>query len=242
MVLMTLINFNGTVGWVLLLLPLATLCVVVLFVVAGRERRLRAHHSTVGSLALISSGAHGEISKETALPESAISEKIAPQLQAPDAIPSGINAKSPERSQHDETAPWGTNSSRTNYSGKNDIVRVTAWLAQAEQRFDDGAVARHALELACLLVASGGSGREAQDHLRRAIILSTRLDDHATHAAARLELGDLLGADGDMTTACEHWQIARQIYWNGSDKKAVDDVDQRMIANGCPTDWVLTDF
>ena len=45
-----------------------------------------------------------------------------------------------------------------------------------------------------------------------------------------------------MITACEHWQIARQIYWDGNQADGLAQADRRMIANGCPTDWVLNDF
>ncbi|MFV0367281.1 MAG: hypothetical protein ACK5KM_02360 [Hyphomicrobiaceae bacterium] len=245
MVLMTLINFDGPLGWALLLAPLATLVAVVVFVTARRDRIERREHVVGDPASLLFSGPQPAFSQNTASPPTAASSTSSPstsQMRGLDAMPRVAGANMAETAQVGGHAPWEASTSLSDSAGQDDVNRVTAWLAQAEQRFDDGAVARHALELARVLVANGRSGSEVQDHLRRAIILSTRLEDHATHAAARLELGDLLGSDGDMTTACEHWQIARQIYWNGSDKEAVADVDRRMTANGCPTDWVLTDF
>jgi hypothetical protein len=55
-------------------------------------------------------------------------------------------------------------------------------------------------------------------------------------------LGDLAHKDGDLTTACEHWQIARALFVELKQDGAHESVEVRMLRNGCPTDWVLTDF
>ncbi len=62
------------------------------------------------------------------------------------------------------------------------------------------------------------------------------------HAEARLELAEWAHKAGDLITACEHWQIARTVLQEDGQAKASAGVDQRMRDNGCPTDWVLTDF
>ena len=49
-------------------------------------------------------------------------------------------------------------------------------------------------------------------------------------------------AAGDLTTACEHWQIARSLFEEGSQKAKAENVEARMKRFGCPTDWVLNDF
>ena len=92
------------------------------------------------------------------------------------------------------------------------------------------------------MIEENSSGEDIERQLRRAIVAATQFGDTAIHASARLELGDRVALRGDMTTACEHWQIARQIYWDESRKADLDEADKRMIAAGCPTDWVLNDF
>lgn len=82
----------------------------------------------------------------------------------------------------------------------------------------------------------------AADKLRDAIILASKIGDRQLHAAARLELGDIAQAGGDLHTACEHWQMARSLYEEEERAADVEACANRMIRNGCPTDWVLTDF
>lgn len=165
------------------------------------------------------------------------SEVARPPTPRSEPPPSAVPGRAP---------PWRTDHEQAPPASGGPLAQATAdleaQLGAAEERFDDAAVARLSLALARSLIASDAPGQTTQAHLRRAIILASRLGDNDTHAAARLELGDLLGADGDMTTACEHWQIARQIFWDRGDKDELADVDRRMMANGCPTDWVLNDF
>lgn len=62
------------------------------------------------------------------------------------------------------------------------------------------------------------------------------------HAIARMELGEIALTAGDPIGACEQWQIARLAFHDDGQKDAFNRVDKRMRDNGCPTDWVLTDF
>lgn len=87
-----------------------------------------------------------------------------------------------------------------------------------------------------------GEPRAAQDVLRKCIRSATTAGMKDAHARARVTLGDLVQASGDPATACEHWQIARQLFHELRLSKDFEAVDARMLRNGCPTDWVLTDF
>jgi hypothetical protein len=78
--------------------------------------------------------------------------------------------------------------------------------------------------------------------LREAIRLAAACDLSGQHAAARLELGELARQDGDLITACEHWQIARGLFHDLKNSARVKSTEGRMRDHGCPTDWVLTDF
>jgi tetratricopeptide (TPR) repeat protein len=87
-----------------------------------------------------------------------------------------------------------------------------------------------------------GETSEAAELLRQCIRAATSAGQKDAHANARLALGDLAQAGGDPATACEHWQIARSLYRELRRSREHDAVEARMRKNGCPTDWVLTDF
>lgn len=97
------------------------------------------------------------------------------------------------------------------------------------------------LSLAQWRLESGETGA-AEDLLRKSIRGATTADLKETHAKARVALGDIAHAGGDLATACEHWQIARALFRELHQSRDHDAVDRRMQRNGCPTDWVLTDF
>ena len=61
-------------------------------------------------------------------------------------------------------------------------------------------------------------------------------------AEVRMQIGDLMATNGDLTTACEHWQIARNLFDEINDVQSRLQADDKMRKNGCPSDWVLTDF
>jgi hypothetical protein len=88
----------------------------------------------------------------------------------------------------------------------------------------------------------GGETAAAEDLLRKSIRGATTVGLKDTHAEARLALGDISQAGGDLATACEHWQIARALFLELRQSREHHAVETRMRSNGCPTDWVLTDF
>jgi hypothetical protein len=87
-----------------------------------------------------------------------------------------------------------------------------------------------------------GNTSDAEELLRKCILGAGSARHKDTHAKARLALGDLAHAGGDPTTACEHWQIARALFHELKQPADHAAAEQRMLRNGCPTDWVLTDF
>ena len=82
----------------------------------------------------------------------------------------------------------------------------------------------------------------AEELLRKCILAATTAGQKDCHARARLALGDVALSKGDPVTACEHWQIARSLFRELRLSQEHDAVEARMRRNGCPTDWVLTDF
>ncbi len=82
----------------------------------------------------------------------------------------------------------------------------------------------------------------AEELLRKCILAATTGGQKDCHARGRLALGDIALTKGDPVTACEHWQIARSLFRELRLSQEHDTVEARMRRNGCPTDWVLTDF
>jgi hypothetical protein len=78
--------------------------------------------------------------------------------------------------------------------------------------------------------------------LRSAAGFAAQHGPRAAHAQARLELAEAAFNSGDLIGACEQWQMARVALQDDGQKDAYAAVDKRMRDNGCPTDWVLTDF
>ncbi len=107
---------------------------------------------------------------------------------------------------------------------------------------DPRAAQAHEFLTEALRLRDTGQDDAAADRLREAIMLASSIRNDRLHARARLELGDIAEAQGDLTTACEHWQLARSLF---EDERRTCDAgvcETRMARNGCPTDWVLTDF
>ena len=87
-----------------------------------------------------------------------------------------------------------------------------------------------------------GRLQDASDQLRKSIRIAARLGNKEVHARARLELCDIARQSGDLTTACEHWQIARGLFHELERASELKAAETRMRQHGCPTDWVLNDF
>ncbi|HEX2843360.1 hypothetical protein [Hyphomicrobium sp.] len=116
-----------------------------------------------------------------------------------------------------------------------------ARIQAAEAAGDKGALAGLYLSLAKDEIAHGRTSTAA-DHLRTSVRHAAKPRNPAIIAEARLELAELARAAGDLTTACEHWQIARSLFRELAKKSDLDETERLMQRHGCPTDWVLNDF
>lgn len=121
-------------------------------------------------------------------------------------------------------------------------AELSAAIARAEASDDKVALATLYVQEAQGLIEASDFTRAAT-RLRDAIGIAALRRLPEPHALARLELGDLYMRQGDPITACEQWQIARKLFYEELSRKDEGaKLDRRMLDNGCPTDWVLTDF
>jgi hypothetical protein len=106
---------------------------------------------------------------------------------------------------------------------------------------DNGTLAALYLDLAR---CHGLAGDEASrlSALRSAATHGSQYGPHAAHAEARIELAESAFRAGDLTSACEQWQMARMALLRDGQTERHASVEKRMRENGCPTDWVLTGF
>lgn len=123
-------------------------------------------------------------------------------------------------------------------------IPAVPWVEQirlAEARKDFSALPALYLSLGREEIARGNSD-DGAGHLRACIRTAARPRNLGAEAEARLELAELARVSGDLTTACEHWQIARSLFHKLQSAADLADTEDRMQRHGCPTDWVLTDF
>ncbi len=84
--------------------------------------------------------------------------------------------------------------------------------------------------------------QERIQYLQERVLASRKNGDVRIEADARMELGDIAEEMSDMTMACEHWQIARDLFHALDEKTLCAEAEEKMLRNGCPTDWLLNDF
>ena len=121
------------------------------------------------------------------------------------------------------------------------VSALEARIKAAEAKGETSILARLYIELGRSR-RDAGLDKEALTALRSAAGISAKHGPKSAHAAARMELAEAAYRAGDLTTACEHWQLARAALQDDGQVKASAHVDKLMRDHGCPTDWVLTDF
>lgn len=125
--------------------------------------------------------------------------------------------------------------------GKPEPVDWVLRIRSAEAGNDPSAVAELYLSFARSEIAAGRRGTAAE-HLRASVGAAARSRNASVQAQARLELAELAREAGDLTTACEHWQIARALFHDLKREAERAETESLMLKHGCPTDWVLNDF
>ena len=120
----------------------------------------------------------------------------------------------------------------------NDLVEEIATL---EQGGDVLAAAKLCNQLADMAFDASDMD-QAREYYLKGLSQAGVVDAPEVQAASRVRLGDISKAEGDLTTACEHWQLARELYAGCDETGKAADVEGKMSDNQCPTDWVLNEF
>ncbi len=221
---------DGVPGMLLLLLPVVALIAIVIWAVRQtRSRQPTATHASAPEKEPDVTARSPSTTKPppvpdlTPTPTAPAPSTAAPQTQIPPVLPDVAAPALPPAPAETPEALAAT------------IAKLEAGSG------DDAELAGLYIRQATAYVAHGRKD-EAASRLRDAIRVAALNGLAAPHALARVELGDLYLSNGDPITACEQWQIARNLFHDLARPDDRDDVDQRMLGTGCPTDWVLTDF
>lgn len=160
---------------------------------------------------------------------------------APRSVPAGPAAPPAQAPlpPADEQAP-AANGKAPPQQRAPSLAEIEGALQRAEAGGRENDVALLSLYLARRRKAEGVP--DYIEGIRRCIRLAAQLGLKELHGEARLDLGDEARASGDLTTACEHWQIARALFDEAKLPVKRDNAEARMKRFGCPTDWVLNDF
>jgi len=208
-------EIGGVAGAIILSLPFLLLATLILLTVLGARRARRARDRAPKA----TTARYGE--PITRAPRPRADEGANRGTAVPVPAPS-----TPVRPRIAETS---------------DLSSVLKSIARAETTSDAAQLSRLYLRLGELKLIMNARG-EAADAFRKCIRAAMKADDREAHARSRLELGDMAREAGDLTTACEHWQIARGLYFDLGQKSFLEAVEERMNVHQCPTDWVLNDF
>jgi len=149
---------------------------------------------------------------------------------------SGAGGDVPEPSLHSagvESAPV------LSLQEQEDTLRMAVEAAKSAR--DDPQLARSSVELGRLLLARSARP-QASVLLQGAVMAAGRAKLPVVHAEARIELAEIALAEGDLTSACEHWQMAKLMFHEMGRRSDQDRMANLMRVHRCPTDWILTNF
>lgn len=228
---------DGTLGLLLLALPIALVALAAIWAV--RKSRTPRSAAATPLQRKTAEGTISTISMQRA-PAPAPSVGPQPDVAAPDTAVAQPPAAPRVEVATPVTAPQAKPAPPPVARPKSP-EELAAAVARSEAGGNKSELAHIYITQAVACIASGQRD-DGASFLRDAIRVAALNRLAEPHALARLELGDLYLGNGDPTTACEQWQIARNLFHDLARPADRDSVDKRMLGNGCPTDWVLTDF
>lgn len=127
------------------------------------------------------------------------------------------------------------------YSPQEQEEALVAAVEEAKSARDDALLSRTSVALARLLLARSARPQAAA-LLQSAVMAARRAKLPVVHAEARIELAELALIEGDLTSACEHWQMAKLMFHETGRRSDQERMADLMRIHRCPTDWILTNF
>lgn len=175
---------------------------------------------------------------------------VRPSDAGPDAEPLGIMSsgafdQQDLRSAGDDAAvaplPSGAEERPPVLSLQEQEDNLSAAIEAAKSARDDLQISHNSVALARLLLARSARP-QASVLLQSAVMSARRAKLPVVHAEARVELAELALADGDLTSACEHWQMAKLMFHEMGRRPDQERMADLMRTHRCPSDWILTNF
>ncbi len=219
-------SFEMMLRSLIVALPLLVLTVLFFLLAAKRRRATDA--------------AQPENVRTTAEDHAAEKPPAAPPSHRAATAPA-LPGNAPQPAEPSERFPADSTGQLISPTAPSRIAKLEADIAEAEESGATVVLAELYLALGRAHMADGAEG-EALSALRSAAGLAALHKAPKVQALARIDLAEVAMSHGDPTTACEHWQMARMAFLDAGDRAEGDKIDRRMRAQGCPTDWVLTDF
>ncbi len=127
------------------------------------------------------------------------------------------------------------------HSPQDQEEALSAVVEEAKSARDDALLSRSSVALARLLLARSARP-QASTLLQSAVMAARRAKLPVVHAEARIELAELALIEGDLTSACEHWQMAKLMFHETGRRSDQERMADLMRIHRCPTDWILTNF
>jgi hypothetical protein len=175
---------------------------------------------------------------------------VRPSEAVPDAEPLGVMSGGAFDQQDLTSAggdaavaplPSGTEERLPVLSQQEQEDNLSAAIEAAKSARDDSQISRNSVELARLLLARSARP-QASVLLQSAVMSARRAKLPVVHAEARVQLAELALADGDLTSACEHWQMAKLMFHEMGRRADQERMADLMRTHRCPSDWILTNF
>ncbi len=241
---------SGAEGWLILLAPYLLLALVFALVQGARGITGREHHDT-GAAASVAIASRTSARTINGL-ESAVAARSEFERQGAHGSGDGAQVKGftppfPYKPGRLVTPSVGDAAdvhdvdSLESEARASDIESIEAEIRDALRAKDQAALGELYLRHGAALRVKGET-RRAGDVVRKSVMIAMQLKDARLHALGRIELGDIASELGDLTTACEHWQMAKRMFLDIKHRSDTDAADKRMLSHGCPTEWVLNDF
>lgn len=226
---------DGHVAWLVMALPVCVLVGLAVVLLFGRRR---------GGLANEPVSFAGGVEKTAAAEQSGFAD-------GGNIVSGRVPTGTAKRDESQDGQKTGLVKFPTNKGSESALLRLDATrVADVRNRIRslEGETGVHEelgrlyLELGEFLLEQEPNGREGVALVLRGIALAIKHEDPLLHGQGRMVMAAQAVESGDLAGACEHWQLARELFLTAGLKTPSADIGAHMHRCGCPSDWVLTEF